>query len=119
MKPAFLNIALSAFAAAVILTACDAPAVEQSSREVAKQVIRPIVAARLPGLPTDIVVDCTIDNATAPEIITLAQTTLTGDSAAATQTVTEIIARPGTVQCMAENSAQQLLGGNLAGLLNQ
>ncbi|MEM8870474.1 MAG: hypothetical protein AAGB10_15355 [Pseudomonadota bacterium] len=87
--------------AALLLAACTPEDQDAAAREAAKRTVTPILAARFPGLPVTPVANCVIDNATAAEIITLATASVTGVTPAAQQTTTQILARPGTIDCIA------------------
>lgn len=91
-----------------ILTGCTPQAQDNVARETAKSVVNPILAQRFPGVPVAPLSDCVIDNASAPEIITLASAAVTGVTPATTQTTIQILSRPGTVECIAQ---QGLRGG--------
>jgi hypothetical protein len=91
------NLAL----ATLLLAACVPLTQDQIARETARNVVRPILADRFPGLPLEPVTDCVIDNASAGELYSLAQTSVTGFSVEALNAITRITTRPATVQCIA------------------
>lgn len=84
------------------LSAC-APAQEaldEATRKRAKDVVTPIVEQNFPGTNATIVSDCVIDNASTGEILTIARASVTGVDAETLTTVTEIIGRPETLNCV-------------------
>jgi hypothetical protein len=89
----------------VALTGCTAPAVTAATRDAARATIDPIVAARLPGVPLKPATDCIIDNATAAEIVTVA----TEPGGTAARTVSTVIRRPETLECLAADGLPALL----------
>lgn len=99
------NVAL----AAALLAGCAAvPTQDQLARETARNVIRPILADRFPGVPLEPLTDCVIDNASAAELFGLAQTGLTGLTPDAFTTILAIAQRPGTLQCLASDGVAGL-----------
>lgn len=85
------------------LAACgpSQPSSEQIARETAKAVIRPIVGAQFPGVPTDVVVDCVIDNASGQEILQIASSAALGSTTDSLSVIMPILTRPNTIQCVA------------------
>ena len=86
-------------ACAVALAAC-CPS-DFDPREQARAVINADMERRFPGVDATPVTDCVIDNATDSELFAIAGSAVTGNSAAGTQTIGEIIQRPATLRCMA------------------
>lgn len=95
----------------VLLTACTPEGQNVVARETAKSVINPILAQRFPGLPLAPISNCVVDNATGPEIVTLASAAVTGVKPTTTQTTLLILQRPGTVNCIANDGLAGILGG--------
>ncbi len=90
------------------LAACAPSGADQLARDAAKSVIGRTVATRYPGVPVQPAVDCLIDNATAGEVRGLASDTLTGPTAATTETILGIARRPETLRCLAAQGAPGL-----------
>ena len=93
----------------VALAACTPAARDDLTRSAAKSAIRPVVADRLPGVPIEPAVDCVIDNANSNELLGLASDSVTGPTASTVQTVTTILSRTGTIQCLATQGLPALL----------
>jgi len=102
-------IALAALGLAV--AACTPADQDLVARETAKATLTPMVQSRLPGIPVTNAVNCAIDNASAPEIVTLASATLTGVTPATEQTATTVLTRPATLDCIARDGLNTILGG--------
>jgi len=100
-----------AIGAALLAAACTPEAQDEIARETAKGVVNPILAARFPGVPIQPISDCVIDNATTPEIIVLADGALNGVTATTQSTVTTILQRPGTIDCIARTGLPSILAG--------
>jgi len=94
-----------------LLAACTAQTQDQVARASAKTVVNSILASRFPGVPTAPVTDCVIDNATAGEILTLGSAALTGVTASTQSTVTTILQRRGTINCIATTGITGVLAG--------
>ncbi len=90
------------------LAACTSTGADRLTRDAAKSVIGRTVATRYPGVPVQPAVDCLIDNATADEVRGLASDTLTGPTAATTETMLGIARRPATLRCLAAQGAAGL-----------
>lgn len=88
---------------------------EEVAHETARAVIKPIVASRLPGVATDIAVDCVIDNASLSEIFQIAGSTATGSAAEGSSVVIDIMTRPATLVCIGKGTTNNLL--NISGIL--
>ncbi len=95
--------------AMVSLTACETSVVDQFAQERAKDAIRPVLEENFPGVPVEPATDCIIDNATAGEILDLAGDAVTGVTAGTVATVAEIISRPDTIACLAEEGLPAIL----------
>lgn len=93
---------LIALAALTVVSACTQAqdVADQLARQQAKQVVNSQIASIVPGVDLTFATDCVIDNASAQEIFTLARASVTGVSAASGQLITEIAARPDTIQCI-------------------
>lgn len=94
----------------VMLSACTSPLLEDTSRDLAKNVVNDVVQARFPGLNAAPYTDCVIDNASGEEILDLAQNALTNNTNAAATTVLTIAGRPETSSCIAQNVLGSFLG---------
>lgn len=92
-----------AAAALGLLGACATDGiVDQFAREAAKDAVRPVLRRNFPGIPLEPSVNCVIDNASAGEILTLAEAGATGQTDPRTaELVIDIVRRPGTVECLA------------------
>jgi hypothetical protein len=91
-------------AACLSLLAACAPdgLVDQVAREAAKDAVRPVLQRNFPGIPLEPSVNCVIDNASAGEILTLAEAGATGQPDARTaELVLDIVQRPDTIECLA------------------
>lgn len=99
--------------AVLALAACTPADQDALAREAARSTVTPLIEARFPGVPVGPVVNCVIDNATAPEILTLAAASVTGVTPEATRVTNAILARPGTQRCVAERAIQGVLTGGL------
>ena len=93
------------------LAACSPAAQEQLTRDAARTAVRPVVADTFPGVPLDPAVDCVIDNARGNELLSLAADAVTGPTANTVEIVSNIVRRPGTLTCLAEDGLPALLGG--------
>lgn len=96
-------------AACLALAACQmGTPLQQSAEEVAraqaKSVINTVVAQKMPGVNAAPVTDCIIDNATLPEIFTIAKGAVTGVSNETIATVLSVSKRPETASCIARNT---------------
>ena len=100
-------------AGAFALSGCLAagPLGEQMARDTAKVVVNDVVSTRYPGVPTALVTDCIIDNASIAEIGQIAQAAALGSNAAATDLILDIAARPATVNCISEKALTSLVLG--------
>lgn len=92
-----------ALAAAFGLSGCAVvqDTADQLARAQAKTVVNGVVAERLPGVDVSDVTDCIIDAASAQEIVQIAGTSVTGDTADIPALVLNIAQRPDAVQCIA------------------
>lgn len=102
---------LSLVFALPLLAACSPPEgfATDISREAARQTVRPILAERFPGVPLEPATDCVIDNAEASELFTLTKAAAIGVTPETTGTVTDILSRPETLQCLASDGLPVLL----------
>ena len=97
-----MKIKLTLIAAALTLSACDvAQSVVETvavdtGRDAAKAVVGPIVQDTVPGPAGVALSDCIIDNASGDELLTLG---LQGATPENITLVSEILARPETVNC--------------------
>ena len=97
--------------AALALAACTPQMQDEIARDAAKNAVRPVLQERLPGVPVEPASDCVIDNATANEILALAADAVTGPTANTVEIVSDILARPETLTCLATEGLPPLLGG--------
>lgn len=95
----------------VFVAGCTAAtgAAEDVARDAAKGVVNSAVASQFPGLDATMVTDCIIDNASMNEVFMIARDTVTTPSAETLSLVSEIAARPATIQCFTEKS-KSLIG---------
>jgi hypothetical protein len=84
--------------------------VEDTSRDIAKDVVNATVQQNFPGANSALFTDCIIDNASVSEIFTLAQSAVLGTGETAASLVLEIAARPATTQCIAAGALASVLG---------
>ena len=106
MIKAKLLAALALFAA----VACSPAQQDALARDAAKNAVRPVLEERLPGIPVEPATNCVIDNATAKEILSLAADAVTGPTANTVEIVSDILARPETLTCLATEGLPPLLG---------
>lgn len=92
------------------MSACTTEMQDDLARDAAKNAVRPVLSERLPGIPVEPATDCIIENASANEILALAADAVTGPTASTVQMVTDIAARPGTIQCLATEGLPALIG---------
>lgn len=69
-------------------------------RATAKSVILPVIQQRLPAPQAEAVTLCVLDNATQPEILTLARDVGTRAGTSTVQTIATVLQRPATTQCV-------------------
>ena len=93
----------------LVLTACAPAAQEELTRGAARAVIKPVLAERLPGVPTDGAVDCIVDNAQQAELLALAADAVTGATASSAQIVGNVLSRPATQSCLVREYAGLVL----------
>ena len=108
------------FIAALVVLALPAcldgsDTVDDIARNSAKTVVNGIVEARYPGVDVSVATDCIIDNASAAEIVTIAQAAVVGTTSETTALVTEIGSRPETLRCIAEDTVG---AGNIIDLIS-
>ncbi len=91
------------------LAACTPEAQDELARDAAKTAVRPVLEEQFPGVPLEPATDCVIDNARANEILALAADAVTGPTASTIEIVSNILSRPGTLTCLAEEGLPILL----------
>lgn len=91
------------------LSACTTEMQDELARDAAKTAVRPVLEEKLPGVPVEPAVDCVIDNATAGELLSLAGDAVTGPTANTVEIVTDILARPDTIECLAVEGLPALI----------
>lgn len=85
-----------------VLAACSPQQIAGDvTRAAAKSVILPIVGQRLPEMQAEQVTGCVLDNATGPELQTLARDIGTRAGTRTVGIVADVMRRPQTVQCVA------------------
>ena len=99
--PAVMRRATCLLAVAGVLGACVPMTQEQIARETARNVVRPILANRFPGVPLEPLTDCVIDNATLGELNALARASITGLTPDTYGTIIAVATRPATLNCLA------------------
>ena len=102
---------IAILATGAMLAACSPQAQDQIAREAARSAITPVVTERFPGLPVEPAIDCIIDNASAAQIRALAADAVLGPTESTVEIVSDIVARPETLACLAERGLPALLGG--------
>ncbi len=85
---------------------------DELARDRAKLSVNAAVADRFPGVNAAPVTDCVIDNASAQEILSLAEASITASATGVTDRtvslVTDIVRRPETLRCLATNAISLL-----------
>jgi len=85
----------------VALSACVTDnIVQDTSRKAAKSVVTPIIQEKFPGRNAAAYSDCVIDNAKTDEIFSLAKAAVAGVDQSTVETVVNIAARRGTIECI-------------------
>ena len=82
-------------------------AVDSTARQGAKGVVTETLATRFPQVPKELITpftDCIIDNASALEIREFARAAVVGVDDSTTETVRNVLARPETQQCLAQQA---------------
>ena len=92
-----------------VLSACTPAVQDELARDAAKKAVRPVLAQNFPGVPLEPATDCVIDNASAEEILVLAADAVTGPTASTVELVTRIVARRGTIECLAREGLPAVL----------
>jgi len=110
MRLVALILAVPALSACVFAGAQEAA--DTLARDQARNVVNAEVERRFPGVDASPVTDCVIDNASAQEILTVAQAAVVGVNDRTTTTITQVLQRPETIRCVTENA---LLGGAVFG----
>lgn len=95
---------------AFLLAACSPQMQDELTRDAARTAIRPVLEQRFPGVPLEPASDCVIDNATSRELLSLAADAVTGPTANTVEIVSDILARPETLRCLASEGLPVLLG---------
>lgn len=95
--------------AASLLLACSPQAQDEIAREAARSAITPVVTERFPGVPLEPALDCLIDNASAQQIRALAADAVLGPTESTVQIVSDIAAKPETLNCLATDGLSALL----------
>ncbi len=80
------------------------PSATEVARGAVKAVLRPTISTQFPGVPTDIITDCVIENASASEIVQIANSALLGSPTDTSYATLPIAKRPATLQCVAAKS---------------
>ncbi len=103
---------LSCASTAMVLMSCqsettppsvpDLPSEAEIVREVVREAVKSSTTLDIPGVSTESVVDCVIDNASDEEIKSLGDATLLQSQAAGVVIVAPILQRPETLTCLAE-----------------
>ncbi|MFT6945308.1 MAG: hypothetical protein ACJASV_001770 [Pseudorhodobacter sp.] len=98
-------LAFVKYAAVVaMLGACASPNILSNvMRASAKSVVLPVVQQRLPGPQAEAATICVIDNATDSEIMSLARDVGARAGTTTVLTITTILQRPATVQCVLQS----------------
>ena len=94
---------------AATLAACTPADQDRLTRDAARAAVTPVLVDRFPGLPVAPAVDCIIDNANSRELLALAADSITGPNANTVEIVTNIVSRPGTVNCLLAKGLPALL----------
>lgn len=96
--------------ALIFLAGCDVAqeAADDLARDRAKSVVNGVVAQQMPGVNVAPATDCVIENASAGEILKIAQASVTGVTQSTTTLVVEIAKRPETLKCFLQNSLKLL-----------
>ena len=96
--------------AALALSGCmQGDVADDISRKAARSVVKPVLAEKLPGVPTEAMTDCVIDNASSAEIVTLAKAAAIGVQQDTYDTALGIAKRPETIQCIATDGLAPFL----------
>lgn len=94
---------------ALILSACTTQMQDEITRDAARTAVRPVLEKNFPGVPLEPATDCVIDNASSKELLSLAADAVTGPTASTVEIVANIVARPGTIECLAREGLPTLL----------
>ncbi|WP_226553991.1 succinate dehydrogenase [Celeribacter naphthalenivorans] len=78
--------------------------VEDSTRTVAKSVVKTVINDKFPGVNADVYVDCIMDNAEMDQLVSLAQAAVVGVDQSTVQIVTDIAREPETLKCIAQGT---------------
>ncbi|MEQ9015951.1 MAG: hypothetical protein RLO38_16475 [Roseovarius confluentis] len=93
----------------ILLAACTPQMQDELTRDAARTAVRPVLEQRFPGVPLEPASDCVIDNATSPELLSLASDAVTGPTANTAEIVSDIVSRPATIECLAREGLPVLL----------
>ena len=97
-------------ASLIALVGCTTAQQDELTRDAARTAVRPVLERNFPGIPLEPATDCVIDNATSGELLSLAADAVTGPTANTVEIVSDIVARPGTITCLAETGIPAVLG---------
>ena len=92
------------------LAACTPAQQDELTRDAARTAIRPVLQKRFPGIPVEPASDCVINNASSGELLSLAADAITGPTANTVEIVSDIVARPKTIRCLAETGLPAIFG---------
>ena len=95
------------------LVGCTAADQDQIARETARATVTPMLEERFPGVPVAPAANCMIDNASGQEIITLAAASVTGVTTNTTRVFNDVLRRPETLNCIANEGLTLLLMGGV------
>lgn len=96
-------------AALAVIPSCTQRMQDEVARDAARTAVRPVLARDFPGVPLEPATDCVIDNASANEILVLAADAVTGPTASTVEVVSDIVARPATIECLAREGLPAVL----------
>lgn len=94
---------------ALALVACTPASRDDLTRSAARSAVRPVLADKFPGVPLEPATNCVIDNATSGELLSLAADAVTGPTANTVQITSDIVSRPGALQCLVTQGLPALL----------
>ncbi len=93
-----------------LVTACTPAQQDELTRDAARTAIRPVLQERFPGIPVEPASDCVINNASSGELLSLAADAITGPTANTVEIVSDIVARPETLRCLAKSGLPAIFG---------
>ena len=91
------------------LAACSSEQRDGLAQDAARTAVKPVLAAKFPGVPLEPATDCIINNATSKELLSLAADAVTGPTASTVEIVTNIAQRPEALTCLATEGLPELL----------